>query len=74
MHSVTDLDGRGGGRKEEVREEELFGQGLCAFTSVPGTRSLRPPKENRDIRGNRLSNTTCLTQVLFKTGEACSRL
>ena len=31
-------------------------------------------KDGHDFRGNHLSNTTCLTQVFFKSGEACSKL
>ena len=27
-----------------------------------------------DVRGNHLSNTTCLTQALFKSGEECGNV
>ena len=35
----------------------------------------RPPVRNiqlATLRGSHLSNTTCLTHVLFKSGEECS--
>ena len=34
----------------------------------------QPPVEVKVFRGNHLSNTTCLTQAFFKSGEECSTL
>ena len=44
-------------------------------TRREGSRFVSCRLQNRPyIRGNHLSNTTCLTQVFFKSGEWCSEL
>ena len=48
--------------------------GTKSLTGAHATTSSNPLELSSDrIRGNRLPNTTCLTQVLFKSGEATDK-
>ena len=57
-----------------VREACCQSEGADTYERAVGAVRRGTPVPNPQIRGNHLSNTTCLTQVFFKSCEERSKL